>query len=65
MARAGREGTVVVLGSFYLVGELRDRWYAKRDVVLQRTSWPTRGAVQAPLDWEKKRRSASRSRGSS
>jgi dihydrofolate synthase / folylpolyglutamate synthase len=41
IARAGSEGTVVVLGSFYLVGELRDRWYAKRDVVLQRTSWPT------------------------
>jgi dihydrofolate synthase/folylpolyglutamate synthase len=48
MASAGRAGTVVVVGSFYLVGELRERWYAKRDVVLQRTSWPRRAADQAP-----------------
>jgi dihydrofolate synthase / folylpolyglutamate synthase len=40
LSLAGRDGTVVVLGSFYLIGALRERWYAKRDVVLQRTSWP-------------------------
>jgi dihydrofolate synthase/folylpolyglutamate synthase len=49
MARAGRDGTVVALGSFYLVGALREHWYAKRDVVLERTSWPTRREDQAPL----------------
>jgi dihydrofolate synthase/folylpolyglutamate synthase len=66
IARAGDDGTVVVLGSFYLVGELRERWYAKRDVVLERTSWPAGNAAdQPPLDLEKKSRSVSTSRGSS
>ena len=32
--------TVVVTGSVYLVGRLRDRWYPTDDVILQRTSWP-------------------------
>jgi len=49
MACAGPEGTVVVLGSFYLAGALRERWYQKREVVLQRTSWPRRGGAQEPL----------------
>lgn len=40
IGRAGDEGTVVVLGSFYLVGQLRERWHAKREVVLRRSSWP-------------------------
>jgi dihydrofolate synthase/folylpolyglutamate synthase len=48
MCGAGRDGTVVVLGSFYLVGALRERWHAKRDVVLQRTSWTRREGVRAP-----------------
>jgi dihydrofolate synthase/folylpolyglutamate synthase len=36
-----REGrTVVVTGSLYLVGQLRDRWVPWEQVVLRRTSWP-------------------------
>jgi dihydrofolate synthase / folylpolyglutamate synthase len=34
-------GTVLICGSFYLCGAVRDRWYPKREVVLQQTSWPT------------------------
>jgi len=37
---AGGEGTLLVTGSFYLVGDLRDRWFPKERVVLERTSWP-------------------------
>lgn len=45
IARAGPNGTVVVVGSFYLAGDLRARWHPKREVVLGRSSWPG----QAPL----------------
>jgi len=38
---AGPNGRVVVTGSLYLVGEVRNRWYPWERVVLQRTSWPT------------------------
>ncbi len=38
--QAGRHGMVFVAGSFYLVGELRERFYPKRAVVMNRTSWP-------------------------
>ncbi|MFO8074063.1 MAG: hypothetical protein R6V85_19565, partial [Polyangia bacterium] len=37
---AGADGTVLATGSFYLAGDLRERWYPKRRVVLERTSWP-------------------------
>ncbi len=37
---AGADGSVLATGSFYLAGELRERWYPKRAVVLERTSWP-------------------------
>jgi dihydrofolate synthase/folylpolyglutamate synthase len=37
---AGPETEVVVTGSLYLVGQLRDRWYPTDEVVLQQTSWP-------------------------
>jgi dihydrofolate synthase/folylpolyglutamate synthase len=40
LAAAGGDGTVLVTGSFYLVGQLRERWFAKKAVVLERTSWP-------------------------
>ncbi len=32
---------VVVTGSVYLVGRLRDRWFPTEEVILQRTSWPS------------------------
>lgn len=37
---AGPGGLVVATGSFYLVGELRDTFFPKHKVVMQRTSWP-------------------------
>jgi dihydrofolate synthase/folylpolyglutamate synthase len=36
---AGEQGTVLVTGSFYLVGNLRNRWYPKEAVVLGRSSF--------------------------
>lgn len=33
-------GTLLICGSFYLCGEVRERWYPKQQVVLQQTSWP-------------------------
>jgi dihydrofolate synthase/folylpolyglutamate synthase len=41
---AGNKGTVLVSGSFYLVGDIRERWYPKEKVVLERTSWPQSAA---------------------
>ncbi len=38
--RAGPDGTVLVTGSFYLVGDVRERWFKKESVVVQGTSWP-------------------------
>ncbi len=40
MERATTCGTVLATGSFYLVGDLRERWFKKEDVVVSRTSWP-------------------------
>lgn len=37
---AGPRGTVLVTGSFYLVGQIRERFFPKRDVVEQRTAFP-------------------------
>ena len=37
---AGPDGTVLIVGSFYLAGELRECWFTKKNVVLQQTSWP-------------------------
>jgi len=37
---AGPGGAVLATGSFYLIGELRERWYPKERVVLGRSSWP-------------------------
>ena len=37
---AGSDGTVLVTGSFYLLAWIRERYYPKTQVVLQRTSFP-------------------------
>ncbi|CAN5820228.1 folylpolyglutamate synthase/dihydrofolate synthase family protein [soil metagenome] len=37
---SGPEDAVVVTGSMYLVGNIREYWYATRDIVVQRTPWP-------------------------
>jgi dihydrofolate synthase/folylpolyglutamate synthase len=41
MLDAGASGTVLATGSFYLVGSLRERFFPKEQVVLQRTSFPS------------------------
>jgi dihydrofolate synthase / folylpolyglutamate synthase len=33
-------GMLLITGSFYLCGELREHWYSKEQVVCQRSSWP-------------------------
>lgn len=44
LARAAGDpdAAVLVTGSLYLVGNVRDRWYPDDAVILQRTAWPTR-----------------------
>jgi dihydrofolate synthase/folylpolyglutamate synthase len=39
--RAGAEGSVVVTGSLYLCGAIRERWYASEEIITQRTQWPS------------------------
>ena len=38
---AGPDGTVLVTGSLYLVGRVRNRWHPWEDVLTRGTSWPT------------------------
>lgn len=38
---AAPDQPVVITGSLYLAGEVRDRWYPRERVVLSRTSWPS------------------------
>jgi dihydrofolate synthase / folylpolyglutamate synthase len=41
-AIARRDGApVLVIGSMYLAGQVRRRWFRDQDIVLQRTPWPT------------------------
>jgi dihydrofolate synthase / folylpolyglutamate synthase len=37
---AGNNGSVVVTGSLYLCGAVRERWYSGREIVEQQTQWP-------------------------
>lgn len=39
---AGKNGTVLITGSFYLAGELRKRWYSEEWILQHRTSVRTR-----------------------
>lgn len=39
MAVTGRD-QVLVTGSLYLVGNVRERWYSEQEIVSQRTPWP-------------------------
>jgi len=36
----GRQDSILVTGSLYLVGNIRGRWFGEREIVLQQTSWP-------------------------
>ncbi|HET7036957.1 MAG TPA: Mur ligase family protein [Thermomicrobiaceae bacterium] len=40
LRQAGPEDQVLVTGSLYLVGQVRERWYPSDDIVWQQTSWP-------------------------
>jgi dihydrofolate synthase/folylpolyglutamate synthase len=40
LEEAENDETIVVTGSVYLVGRIRDRWFPTEEVVLQCTSWP-------------------------
>jgi dihydrofolate synthase/folylpolyglutamate synthase len=40
LADAARRDSILVTGSLYLVGNVRDAWYAENDIVTQRTPWP-------------------------
>ena len=37
---AGSQGAVLVTGSFYLVGQLREQWYPRKTIAEAQTSWP-------------------------
>jgi dihydrofolate synthase/folylpolyglutamate synthase len=40
LARVERGDVILVTGSLYLVGNLREHWYGNDQIVLQRTPWP-------------------------
>lgn len=40
--RAGPDDQILVTGSLYLVGAVRERWYPSEAIVLGRSSWPGR-----------------------
>jgi dihydrofolate synthase/folylpolyglutamate synthase len=44
LASSSPEDAVVVAGSMYLAGNVRERWFRTDDVVLQRTPWPADAA---------------------
>lgn len=41
LARSDFEDTVLVTGSLYLVGNIRQHWYSADDIIEQHTPWPT------------------------
>jgi dihydrofolate synthase/folylpolyglutamate synthase len=44
LARADRDDAILVTGSLYLVGNVRDRWYPSDLIVTEHTSWPAAAA---------------------
>lgn len=42
LQEARAEDVVLVTGSLYLVGNIRERWYRSEDIVETQSSWPTR-----------------------
>jgi dihydrofolate synthase/folylpolyglutamate synthase len=49
LIRARSEDQIVVTGSLYLVGTVRDRWYPSDDIVHCGTSWPRTGPDGRPI----------------
>ena len=41
MQRAGTGGSVLVTGSLYLCGAVRERWYASEAIIAQQSPWPS------------------------
>jgi len=41
IARAGSDDAVLVTGSLYLVGNIRQHWYRADDIIEQHTPWPS------------------------
>jgi dihydrofolate synthase/folylpolyglutamate synthase len=48
LAQSGPDDAIVVTGSMYLAGNIREYWYSTLDMVLQRTSWPERRMEHLP-----------------
>jgi dihydrofolate synthase / folylpolyglutamate synthase len=42
LSQAGADDQIVVTGSLYLVGAVREHWYPSREILLQQTSFPER-----------------------
>ena len=40
LAGTDGQGAVLVTGSLYLIGNVRERWYREDDIVIARSSWP-------------------------
>ena len=47
-ARPGYDDAILVTGSLYLVGNIREIWYASELVVAQHTPWPVSGGDTSP-----------------
>lgn len=45
IARAGSKDAVLVTGSLYLVGNIRQHWYAADDIIRQHTPWPSPDSI--------------------
>lgn len=39
-ARTANGDSIIVTGSLYLIGNVREQWFTERDIVMARTSWP-------------------------
>jgi dihydrofolate synthase/folylpolyglutamate synthase len=44
--------SILVTGSLYLVGNVRERWYREEDIVLARSSWPASSTKADPVTLE-------------
>lgn len=44
-ANSERRDCILVTGSLYLVGNVRERWFSEREIVEQRSPWPARRAM--------------------
>ncbi len=47
LARPGHDDAMLVTGSLYLVGNVRDAWFPADQIIQQHTSWP--GSTAAPV----------------